>query len=224
MTLVVIPCFNEAPKIAETVAPLIEKGYAVVVVDDGSTDGSDAVLRQLPLVHLRHVMNLGAGAAIETGLEYARRVGAEITVLFDADGQHDWRQIPEIIRPIEEGRADIVFGSRFLRPEDVALIPPARRIMLRMAVYFTALSSGARLSDAHNGFRALSRKAIEAIHLHEPGYAHCSEMLTEAVRHHLRVVEVPVSLSYTEYSRRKGQSAWNAINIMIDLLLRRVLK
>ncbi len=223
-TLIVIPCFNEASKIAETVAPLTAQGYQVVVVDDGSSDGTDAVLRTLPVIHLRHAINLGQGAALETGMEYARRAGANIVVHFDADGQHDWRQIPDVIRPIEEGRADIVFGSRFLRPEDVAQIPASRRVLLRMAVLFSKLSSGLRLSDAHNGFRALSRRALEEIHLREPGYAHASEILSETARKHLRWVEVPVSVIYTEYSRRKGQSAWNAINVMIDLLLRRVLR
>jgi glycosyltransferase involved in cell wall biosynthesis len=223
-TLIVIPCFNEASKIAETVAPLIAAGYTVVVVDDGSTDGTDTVLRQLPVIHLRHAVNLGQGAALETGMEYARRAGADIVVHFDADGQHDWRQIPDMIRPIQEGRADIVFGSRFLRSEDAAQVPASRRLLLRMAVRFTALSSGLRLSDAHNGFRGLSRFACEKIRLREPGYAHASEILTETARQGLRWVEVPVSVRYTEYSRRKGQSAWSALNVLIDLLLRRVFR
>jgi glycosyltransferase involved in cell wall biosynthesis len=223
-TVIVIPCFNEASKIAETVAPLISAGYTVVVADDGSTDGTDAVLRALPVIHLRHAVNLGAGAATETGLEYARRAGAEIVVTMDADGQHDWRQIPEMIRPIQEGRADIVFGSRFLRPEDIAEIPAGRRRLLRMATAFGALTSGLRFSDTHNGFRALSRTALEKIHLRQPGYAFCSEIIDETARHALRWTEVPVTVLYTEYSRRKGQSAWNAINIMIDLLLRKVLR
>jgi glycosyltransferase involved in cell wall biosynthesis len=222
--MIVIPCFNEASKIRETVEPLIARDYTVVVVDDGSSDGTDAVLRDLPVIHLRHTVNLGAGAATETGFEYARRAGAEIVVTLDADGQHDWRQIPELIRPIQEGRADIVFGSRFLRPEDVAKIPAARRRLLRMATAFGALTSGLRFSDTHNGFRALSRVALEKIHLRQPGYAFCSEILDETARLALRWTEVPVTVHYTEYSQRKGQSAWNAINIMIDLLLRKVLR
>ncbi len=222
--IIVIPCFNEASKIAETVAPLAAAGYTVVVVDDGSTDGTAEVLGKLPVIHLRHAVNMGAGAATETGLEWARRASADIVVTLDADGQHDWRQIPDMIRPIQEGRADIVFGSRFLRPEDVAQIPAARRRLLRLAIGFGALTSGLRLSDTHNGFRALSRKALEEIRLRQPGYAFCSEILEETARLKLRCVEVPVTVRYTEYSRRKGQSAWNAVNIMIDLLLRKVLR
>src|ERR1035438_1840461 len=111
-TVIVIPCFNEASKIAETVAPLISAGYTVVVADDGSTDGTDAVLRALPVIHLRHAVNLGAGAATETGLEYARRAGAELVVTMDADGQHDWRQIPEMIRPIQEARSSTIQTAR----------------------------------------------------------------------------------------------------------------
>ena len=223
-TIIVIPCFNEASKIAETVEPLTAAGYTVVVVDDGSSDGTDAVLRKLPVIHLRHTVNLGAGAATETGLEYARRAGADIVVTLDADGQHDWRQIPDLIRPIQEGRADIVFGSRFLRTEDIAQIPAARRRLLRLAIRFGAFTSGLHLTDTHNGFRALSRKALEQIRLRQPGYAFCSEILDETARLKLRVEEVPVTVHYTEYSRRKGQSAWNAVNIMIDLLLRKVLR
>jgi hypothetical protein len=129
-----------------------------------------------------------------------------------------------MIRPIQEGRADIVFGSRFLRPEDIAQIPAARRRLLRLAIGFGALTSGLHLTDTHNGFRALSRQALEKIRLRQPGYAFCSEILEETARLKLRCVEVPVTVHYTEYSRRKGQSAWNAVNIMIDLLLRKVLR
>jgi polyprenyl-phospho-N-acetylgalactosaminyl synthase len=223
-TLIVIPCYNEASKIAETVAPLLAAGYTVVVVDDGSSDGTDAVLRGLAVVRLRHAINLGQGAALETGMEYARRAGADIVVHFDADGQHDWQQIPDVIRPIQEGRADIVFGSRFLRPEDTARVPPSRRILLQMAVHFTGIVSGLHLSDSHNGFRALSRAALLKIRLREPGYAHASEIFSETARQKLRWVEVPVSVRYTDYSRAKGQSAWNALNVLIDLLLRRILR
>ncbi len=223
-TYIVIPAHNEASVIRATVEPLIAAGYTVVVVDDGSTDGTAEALDGLPIVRLHHAVNLGAGAATETGVEYARRNGAEFVVHFDADGQHDAQQIPAMLAPLREGRADVVLGSRFMREEDRRKVPPARRLLLRAAVLFSAFSTRLPLTDAHIGFRAFSRRGFEAVRLREPGFAHGSEIPAEIHRLKLRWVEVPASVRYTDYSRQKGQSGWNAINILIDLVVRRVFR
>ena len=162
---VIVPALNEARVIAETVVPLIRSGYTVVVVDDGSADQTWTVLEKLPLVRIRHSVNLGQGAALETGMEYARRSGAEIIVHFDADGQHDPDQISAIIKPIQTHAADVVFGSRFLLPSDIAAVPHLKRMVLRGGRILSGLITGVWLSDAHNGFRALSNKAVHAIRL-----------------------------------------------------------
>lgn len=218
---VVVPAFNEARVIASTVAPLVSAGYRVVVVDDCSTDGTWAVLETLPVIRIRHRLNLGQGAALQTGMEYARRQGAGVVVHFDADGQHDAAQIPLIVAPILAGEADIVFGSRFIRPDDARQVPRSRRILLRAGRIFSGLMTGLWLTDTHNGYRALSARALSAIRLQENGFAHATEILDAAGRASLRYVEVPVTIRYTPYSRAKGQPMSNAVNIMLDLILHR---
>ncbi len=221
---VIVPALNEARVIAETVVPLIRSGYTVVVVDDGSADQTWTVLEKLPLVRIRHSVNLGQGAALETGMEYARRSGAEIIVHFDADGQHDPDQISAIIKPIQTHAADVVFGSRFLLPSDIAAVPHLKRMVLRGGRILSGLITGVWLSDAHNGFRALSNKAVHAIRLRENGFAHATEILDEVRRAGLRYVEIPTSIRYTDYSQAKGQPLSNAVDIAFDLVIRKLFR
>lgn len=221
---VIIPAYQEAAVLRDNLRPVIELGYSVIVVDDGSTDGTASQLTSLPIHVLRHSVNLGQGAALQTGMDYALRCGAEIAIHFDADGQHDPRQIQDLIRPILEGKADIVFGSRFLRSEDRDEVPISKRIALRFAIMVSGLLAGLWLKDSHNGFRALSRTALERIHLEETGFAHATEILDKVRRAKLRYVEVPVTVKYSNYSRAKGQPLSNGLNIILDLLLGRVFR
>src|SRR3954451_19056523 len=128
--LVIVPAYNEGKVVKSTVECLLKAGFSVVLVDDGSRDETPE-LRHLPIVYLRHMVNLGQGAALQTGMTYALRAGAEIVVHFDADGQHDCTQIESLIAPILEGSVDVVFGSRFLRRQDCAQVPWKKRILLR---------------------------------------------------------------------------------------------
>jgi len=221
---VIVPAFNESRVLRETVAPLVEAGYSVVVVDDGSGDAPAVALEGLRVGLLRHCMNLGQGAALQTGAEYALRQGAEIIVHFDADGQHPVGGIPAMIRPILEGRADVVLGSRFLRREDAMRVPLARRFVLRIGIVVSALFSGLWLTDTHNGFRALSRRAMLCIHLRENGFAHATEILQQIRRTGLRHVEVPTGIRYSTYSLEKGQRLWNSFRIVLDLALAKLLR
>jgi polyprenyl-phospho-N-acetylgalactosaminyl synthase len=220
---VVVPAYNEASALVATVAPIIEAGYSVAVVDDGSTDSTRQTLEAIDGVHkLFHVVNLGQGAAIQTGMQYARENGAAIVVHFDADGQHDQQQIGALVAPVLEGRADVVFGSRFLRASDLKEVPAAKRILLRFGRVVSGILTGVWLSDTHNGFRALSAAAVDVICLHENGYAHATEILDLVRRAKLRYVEVPTTIRYTSYSRAKGQRMGNAFNILVDALLRKL--
>jgi len=219
---IVVPAYNEAKVIKATISPLITEGYSVVVVDDCSSDNTWEILEILPVTRIRHMVNLGQGAALQTGMEYARRSGAAVVVHFDADGQHDWREIPNLTAPILEGKADVVLGSRFLRPGDTQQVPLAKRFVLRIGRIISGLMTGILLSDTHNGFRALSRKALAVVQLQENGFAHATEILSHLRKANLHYVEVPTSISYTTYSIAKGQPLTNSLNTVIDLLLRKI--
>jgi polyprenyl-phospho-N-acetylgalactosaminyl synthase len=220
---VVIPAFNESQVLASTVWPLLPYGYSVVVVDDGSSDNSAAVLRDLPVLFLRHPVNLGQGAALQTGMQFALGRGAEYVVHFDADGQHPAASIDSFLEPLRRGECDVVTGSRFLTAEDQLLVPAARRWLLRGAVVVSGLLTGVWLSDAHNGFRAMTTEAARKIHLHENGFAHATEFLDQVRKARLRLKEMPVPIRYTSYSQAKGQSASNSVNILLEILLRKLL-
>lgn len=219
----VVPAFNEGKVLARALRPLIEAGYSVVVVDDCSRDNTWRVLGTLPVHRLHHPINMGQGAALQTGMTYALQQGARILVHFDADGQHRVEDLPGLCAPIIRGEADVVLGSRFLRVEDLRAVPPTRRVLLKMAVWVNWLFTGMRLTDAHNGARALSAQAARKIELQENGFAHATEILQKIRAANLRVVEQPTHITYTEYSKQKGQRAWHALDIFVDLVIRRFL-
>jgi glycosyltransferase involved in cell wall biosynthesis len=223
IVLVIVPAFNEGKAVTTTVERLLAAGHRVVVVDDGSSDETMEV-RRLPIVYLRHAVNLGQGAALETGMAYALRAGADIAVHFDADGQHDCAQIERLIAPIIEGKADVVFGSRFLRKEDRARVPWRKRILLRGGILISWAMTGVLLSDTHNGFRAISRRALERVHLQENGFAHATEIMQRVREAGMRYLEVPITITYTEYSQRKGQRLSGSLNILFDLIMAKLTK
>jgi glycosyltransferase involved in cell wall biosynthesis len=220
----IVPAYNEGRALAATLAGIVGRRMSVVVVDDGSRDDTASVAAEFPVHVLRHAINLGQGAALQTGMTYALQAGAKYIVHFDADGQHDADEIEALLQPLVNGEADVVLGSRFLRPEDGRRVPAGRRIVLRTAVYVNWLLTGVKLSDAHNGFRALTRHAAERIKLEEDGFAHASEIITQIKKARLRFVEHPTGIRYTDYSRAKGQSFWNGFNVVFDLVAGRVFK
>lgn len=219
---VVVPAYNEATQIADVIGRLLGANYSVVVVDDGSVDGTWDVLNTLPVHRLRHPINSGQGAALQTGMGYALQQGAQYIVHFDADDQHQVADISRMVEPLTTGEAEVVLGSRFLSRDHQRHVPWLKRLVLRGGILVNGLLTGLWLSDAHNGFRALSRSAAQRIHLKENGYAHASEILYQIRAQRLRYVERPTAIRYSEYSRRKGQSMWNAFNIVFDLLLGKV--
>jgi glycosyltransferase involved in cell wall biosynthesis len=219
---VIIPSYNEGKVIRTTVSPLTEKGYTVVVIDDCSTDDTHAALKGLPIFYIKHEMNLGQGAALQTGIEFAKENDADYVVTFDADGQHNFEEIPTLLEPIFSNRADITMGTRFKRKEDIAQVPGARKIILKGAIMVNGILTGMWLTDAHNGFRAMNRNAFSKIHLRENRMAHASEILSQIKSAELKYEEVPVRIIYSDYSKMKGQSSMNSINILIDLLLKKL--
>ena len=216
--MVVVPAFNEGPAIGQVVAELVAHGYPVVVVDDGSSDKTGAVARFAGAIVVRHPINRGQGAGIQTGLTYAvTRSAARYVATFDADGQHRVEDLSALRSALEGGRADVALGSRFLghAPD----IPLGRKALLKLAIAFTTITEGVRLSDAHNGLRMFTRDAAAKLQITRDGMAHASEMVEQIRRLGLRYVEVPVTVRYTEYSRSKGQSSRNALGILAELMV-----
>lgn len=203
-TVVVIPAFNEEQTIFSVASAVLERGHDVVVVDDGSSDGTSAQARRGGARVLRHPINRGYGAALTTGTQWAVRRGYEVVVHFDADGQHDPDDIASVVQPIRAGEADVAIGSRFLGKAQS--LPWRRRLLIRLAVLFTRVVSHVRLTDAHNGFRALSAAAARRLECTEDGMSYASELIERVARQGLRLCEVPVTISYSEYSMSKGES------------------
>ena len=219
---VVVPAYNEASVVHEVVRGIRAEFPRVVVVDDGSADNTASEASRAGAVVLRHVLNRGQGAALQTGIEYSLRRGAEIVVTFDADGQHRPEDVRRMLEVLDQSGADIAIGSRFLDLQ--SNLPMTRRLTLRVATRFMRLTSGVPLSDAHNGLRAIRRVAAGKIRFTLDGMAHASEIVDIIDRHGFRVVEVPVVIRYSEYSMRKGQSSLAAIRIAFDYLLKRIIR
>lgn len=220
---VVIPAYNEGPALADVLIELRTAYPNVVVVDDGSSDDTVKVAKKHAAYVLRHLVNRGQGAALQTGIDFALERGAEYVVTFDADGQHRVEDIARLIAPIVAGQCEITLGSRFLGEEAVGM-PRSRRLMLRAAVIFTRWANRVEVTDAHNGLRAFSRKAAEHIQITLDRMAHASEILDFIRYSGLPFREIPVQIRYTEYSLAKGQSARGALQIVFQYLIGKVLR
>jgi len=215
--IVVIAAFNEADVIGPVVRDIRQSYPNVVVVDDGSSDGTAACALASGAVILRHPVNLGQGAALQTGITYALARGGEFVVTFDADGQHACADIARMVRALIENDAEVALGSRFLGK--AVGISTARRILLRLAVLFTRLTTGLKVTDTHNGLRVFTRAAARKVKITQNRMAHASELLDQVARHKMSYVEVAVTISYTNHSRAKGQTLLGAADIVGDLVL-----
>ncbi|MCW2601902.1 MAG: glycosyl transferase [Pseudonocardiales bacterium] len=192
----------------------------VVAVDDGSEDGSAAEIMKAGAVLVRHAVNLGAGAAMETGLAYAlAQPGATYFVTFDADGQHQVHDAAAMVALLRTGEIDVALGSRFIESGEAQGIPRSRRLLLQAGRRFESMTSGVSLTDAHCGLRAFNRAFAQQIRLKLRGMAHASELLDVLKRSGLRYREVPVTVLYTAYSMKKGQKSINSVNIAMDVWL-----
>ena len=216
---VILPFYNEEEVIEKVLLELIASNYQVVAIDDGSTDRSNEIARKMNCVLLKHPSNFGQGAALQTGISFARlNPKIEYFITFDSDGQHQVSDINHMLKPLVNGETDFVFGTRF--QDDKTKFPFFKRIVLRAAIKYTQLSTGVAITDTHNGFRAFNKLAAKRINLNFSGMTHASEFVEKAGQSGLSIKEVPVHILYTKYSKRKGQSLWNSINILTDLFLR----
>lgn len=219
---VVIPAYNEGAAVGDVVSSVRSEYRNVVVVDDGSRDNTEDEARKGGATVLRHIINRGQGAALQTGIDYAVQHGAQIVVTFDADGQHRLEDVARLIDALDKEQADVAVGSRFLDLR--SKVPLPRRMLLRVAAVFMRFTSGMPLTDAHNGLRAIRRSAAQKIRLTLDGMAHASEIVDQMYVHKLRVTEVPVVIRYSEYSMAKGQSSSAAFRIAFDYLVKRLFR
>jgi len=215
-TWVVIAAYNEGAVIADVVDGVRREGWSVVVVDDGSRDETAAHARSAGVTVVRHAVNLGQGAALQTGIDFALRRGACHIVTFDADGQHAVEDIPALIAALDD--ADIALGSRFLGSVEGAT--RQRMMLLRTAVLMSNRMSGLRLTDAHCGLRAFRAEIAPHLRITQNRMAHASELLRKTKRSGVRVVEVPCTVRYTAHSMSKGQGGFQAVRILFDYFFR----
>jgi len=216
----IIPAYNEAAVMARVVTDVVRRGYNVAIIDDGSTDETGRRAGAAGAVVVTHPINLGQGAALQTGIQFALRQGADCIVTFDADGQNRATDIDSLIDALTTNNADFALGSRFLG--GAVAMPLSRRLLLMAATWFTRLTTGLKVTDTHNGLRAMTRRGASRIKLRQNRMAHASELLDEIARSGLRYVEVPVTIEYSRHSLAKGQKLADSLRILVDLSAQRL--
>lgn len=223
---VVIPAYNEGSVIHGVLSSLPNKidnrSLLIVVVNDGSTDNTAMICEKLKkVVLINHILNLGAGAATRTGINFARKQGCETVVTMDGDGQHSSKDVRKIVQYALKSENDLVIGSRLLNSEGM----PWHRILGNKGLsLITYLVFGVFVSDSQSGLKVLRKRALESIKFHSNSYAFCSEIIWQAHKNNLKIEEIPIKAIYSEYSLAKGQSNWNSINIIKQLVKRRILE
>lgn len=211
--------YNEATVVGRVVEGLLGTFPNVVCIDDGSRDGSVAVARKAGAVVVEHPVNLGQGAALQTGIEYALQdPETDSIVTFDADGQHRVEDAAAMVDRLRSESLDVVLGSRFL--DSRTELTTLKRLVLRTAAVQMKLSTGLDLTDAHNGLRVLGRDLASRINLTQNRMAHASELVHQLASLNARYAEHPVHIIYTDYSKAKGQSLLNSVNIVADLFFK----
>lgn len=217
---IVIPAFNEAAVIADVIKKLPRKIKGIdeivpIIVDDGSSDTTYEIAKTNTKNVIRHVVNLGVGAATSTGFAAAKKLKVDIIVTLDADGQHNPDDVQRLIKPILDDSADVVIGTRMLDPKGM---PPVKIFGNWMMNLLTFLVFHKWSSDSQSGMKAFGKKAIRKMRFHSIGYEICSEMIGEIKRNRLKLVEIPIEVIYTDYSKATGQNWLNAINILTKMI------
>ncbi|MCV2488578.1 glycosyltransferase family 2 protein [Geodermatophilus sp. YIM 151500] len=221
-TVVIVRVYNEAPVVGGVISELVAAGLSVIAVDDASTDASATEIDKAGAFRVSHPINLGAGGALQTGFEAALLLtDAQYIACFDADGQHQVDDLLGMIRKIREGY-DVVMGSRFLESAGATQMSWLRRVILRTAAKLLNRGGGTRLTDAHNGLRVVARHVAADVRLSYAGMAYASELERYLTRPEYKIIEHPVHILYTEYSKAKGQPLLNSINILAEVAAHRV--
>jgi polyprenyl-phospho-N-acetylgalactosaminyl synthase len=216
---IVVPAFNEAGAIGDVIADLRTVFDHVVCVDDGSDDDTGEIALRAGAHLVRHPVNLGQGAAIQTGVEYARRQpGAQVFATFDGDGQHRVKDVVAMVDRLTAGDVDIVMGTRF--GSGVGKPPLLKRVVLRTAARLSPRGRRLGLTDTNNGLRVFNKAVADGLDITMSGMSHANEFIMLIAENHWRVTEEPVEVLYTDYSKSKGQPLLNGVNIIFDGFLR----
>lgn len=216
---IILSCYNEEETLEEVVTGLVERGFKVIIVDDGSKDNSPVIARQLVkkfnpnVYHYRHIINVGLGGAIKTGIRAALSKGADIMITFDADGQHNPDDLYNIYPPLQEGKADVVIAAR-----DFEDMPTGRRFGNTVMNYITFLFQGKMVKDSQSGLRGFTNKAAHQLNLKSPHYGVSSEIIGEINRKHLKLLEVPMTTIYDERTIQKGTNTIVGIKIVLEFI------
>lgn len=224
---IVIPAYNEAAVIGSVIAGVRNvfqtSSYqtTVVVVDDGSRDGTAKVSQSAGAHVIKHILNTGAGGATATGLSFAEQNDYDIAVTMDADGQHHPDDILLGVDTLHSKKVDLLIGSRLVNSQGMSRVKVLGNRGLSLV---TAVIFGVRTTDSQSGLRVFSKKALGELRWKTSGYEFCSEMLWRAKQKHLIIDEFPIKAIYTDYSKAKGQNNWNAVNIVKSLLRRRIME
>jgi glycosyltransferase involved in cell wall biosynthesis len=220
--IAVIPAYNESGHVAEVVRRMQKHVDGTIVVDDGSTDTTPEVARREGAFVVSHAMNCGAGAATMTGVHAARLLRADVIVTLDADGQHNPDDIPQLLTPVLKSKVDVVIGTRFRGPKNT--IPFIRRAFNCIGNIFTYITTGKYVSDSQSGFKVFGPKAVQALDLHLSGFEFCTEIIREIAKHRWSIVEIPIRVTYSEYTLAKGQSFSGGVITACKILLRTFLR
>lgn len=219
-TAIIIPMYNESEKIKSVVMELQDKypKYEIIIVDDNSTDNSYDIVESIKGVYLlKHIVNLGQGASLQTAIQFARTKCIKYVVTFDSDGQHNADDIKIFIDILKKDEFDIILGSRFLG--EAKNISTLKKYFLKLSRVFTFFSTGIWLSDSHNGFRAINIGDFKGFEIKENRMAHASEIIDLIKRLDMKYLEMPCSIKYTTYSLKKGQSLTNSVGIVVEYLI-----
>ncbi|MCK5107099.1 MAG: glycosyltransferase family 2 protein [Nanoarchaeota archaeon] len=222
---IVVAAYNEEKRIEKVISDLKSHNYKnIVIVDDCSKDNTYSIAKKQKVHLIKHKINQGQGATLRTGINFALKNGADIVITFDGDGQHLASEIPKIIKPLKKGY-DIVIGSRFIDKKVKTKMPLKRKIELKGSVIILRIFYGLKVTDAHNGFRALSKKAAKKIKITCNRMAHASEIIYEIKRNKLKFKEIPVKIIYTKETLMKSDSGikqgFRILKDMIKLKLRK---
>jgi len=215
---VIIPVYNEERMIGSVVDSLKTKFANIVCVDDGSSDKSLGIIKSKNVHTLKHLINLGQGASLQTGIDFAILNGARYFLTFDSDGQHNLKDSLQMIRLIKKTNFDVILGSRFLNNQHQKKIPFLRKLILKIAIKLSNFFSNVNLTDTHNGLRVFNLKFAKKLEIKLNRMSHPSDILKNISKNKFKFKEYPSKIVYSDYSISKGQKNINSFNILFDMI------